>query len=103
MPKETVRDQSGCAATITWSPDQHVQLATLSTNPAEFIAWCRHLVEDYDKAVKADAELPHLTGTYDSMVVGTSMGMFWTPDRYQVNQLIRHLRRARNAAFGADE
>ena len=105
MPKETVRDQSGCAATVTWSPDQHVQLATLSTNPAEFIAWCRHLVEEYDKAVKvkADSGLPHLAETYDTQVAGIQMGMFWTPDRYQVNQLIRHLRRARNAAFGADE
>lgn len=102
MPKEAVQDQSGCVATVTWSANQHVQLATLSTNPAEFIAWCRMLVEDYDKAVKA-AHLPHLTGTYDSQVVGTSMGMFWTPDRHQVNQLIRNLRRARNAAFGADE
>ena len=103
MPRETVRDQSGIAAQVVWSPDQHVQLATLSTNPREFIAWCRQLVEDYDKAAKNDAELPHLTGTADAMVLGSSMGMFWTPDRYQVNQLIRHLRRARNAAFGVDE
>jgi len=29
--------------------------------------------------------------------------MFWSPNRYQINQLIRYLRRARDQAFGADE
>jgi hypothetical protein len=104
MPKETVRDRSGCAATVTWSQDQHVQLATLSTNPKEFVEWCRLLVQNADeiKAAGSGRETPHIS-TPARLVSDESLGMFWTPDRYQVNQLIRHLRRARNAAFGADE
>ena len=100
MPRETVRDQSGVAAQVVWSPDQHVQLATLSTNPKEFVEWCRLLVERAD-AAKAE-RTPHLSDPAQ-LVSDESLGMFWTPDRYQVNQLIRHLRRARNSAFGADE
>jgi hypothetical protein len=96
MPRETVRDQSGVAAQVVWSPDQHVQLATLSTNPKEFVEWCRLLVERADAAKANWGDPAQLTD------VG-SLGMFWTPDRYQINALIRHLRRARNAAFGADE
>lgn len=100
MPRETVRDQSGVAAQVVWSQDRHVQLATLSTNPKEFIEWCRLLVERADAA--KSATIPHISDPAQ-LVDENSLGMFWTPDRQQINALIRHLRRARNAAFGADE
>jgi hypothetical protein len=34
---------------------------------------------------------------------GPSTGLWWTPTRFQVNSLIRLLRKARDAAYGRDE
>lgn len=112
MPKEVIHDNYGAAvAQVSWSPDQDLQLATLSKNPNEFIAWCRDLVERADReAVEiAQAQLP--PGAVPKVaqraaafsVADESLGIFWTPDRQEVNQLIRVLRRARNSAYGADE
>lgn len=111
MPKERLLDEYGSAfAQVTWSPEQHVQLAVLNSNSETFIAWCRGIVEEADK-VTAELENAKRRGitieprAYEPghLSDGTSMGMFWTPNRYQINQLIRVLRRARNAAYGADE
>lgn len=106
MPKEKIQDESGCVAQVTWSHDQYVQVATLSANPKEFVEWCREIVARADalKARPNDAhpETPHIsdpTRLFDS----ESMGMFWTPRRSQINDLIRALRRSRDQAFGRDE
>lgn len=105
MPKEKISDQYGSSvAQVTWSQDRHVQLATLSTNPKEFAAWCRDIADRFeaDEVMEKSKRVPHITDPGRLFEVD-SMGMFWTPDRHEVNQLIRVLRRARNAAFGADE
>lgn len=114
MPRESITDQyGGTRAEIVWSADQYVQVATLSNSPAEFFAWCRNLVEAWDKFVlEAKASNPefdplkvkvaHVSDKHQILDVA-SLGMFWSPDRQEINQLIRVLRRARNAAFGADE
>ena len=104
MPKEKINDESGVLAQVIWSHDQYVQVATLHTDPASFIAWCRDLVARVDEAKAANrgADLPHIsdpTRSFDS----ESMGMFWTPNRHQINELIRALRRARDQAYGRDE
>lgn len=97
MPKEKLRDESGILAQVVWSHDQYVQVATLGTDPATFIEWCRNKVEEYDAHEAAQTK-----GT-ESYFGAESLGMFWSPNRYQINQLIRVLRRARDQAFGADE
>jgi hypothetical protein len=97
MPKEKLTDDSGVVAQVVWSHDQYVQAATLSTNPKEFVEWCRNIVEQYDAHEAA------LAKGKDTYFAEESLGMFWTPNRHQINQLIRHLRRARDQAYGADE
>jgi hypothetical protein len=98
MPKEKLTDESGIMAQVVWSHDQYVQVATLSVNPKEFVQWCRNIVERHEahEAALADGRDSHFAE-------GESLGMFWSPNRYQINQLIRYLRRARDQAFGADE
>jgi hypothetical protein len=97
MPKEKLQDESGILAQVVWSHDQYVQIATLSTNPKDFVLWCRNIVEQYDAHEAAQAK------GKDSYFADESLGMFWSPNRYQINDLIRHLRRARDQAFGRDE
>jgi len=105
MPKEKIRDESGVLTQVAWSHDQYVEIATLHTDPPAFIAWCRMLVDEYDRA-KADAggvpPVPHISDP-GRLFSGESMGMYWSPNRYQINELIRVLRRARDQAFGRDE
>lgn len=108
MPKEKIRDESGVLAQVAWSHDQYVQVATLHTDPAPFIEWCRQLVTDYDRAAAVGPVTsilpgpPHITDS-GRLFSHESLGMFWTPNRYQINELIRVLRRARDQAFGRDE
>ncbi len=97
MPKEKIQDESEIRAQVVWSHDQYVQVATLSTNPAEFVAWCRSVAERYDE------HEARLAAGKDSYFEAESLGMFWTPSRYQINELIRVLRRARDQAYGRDE
>ena len=100
MPRETIRDkESSTVAEVTWGVDQYVQLATLSTDLSTFIAWCRELVDRYDKVTKAEKN----PGSVEDTVLGHGLGMYWSPGRREINELIRILRRARNSAFGADE
>mgnify|MGYP001606997136 CR=1 FL=1 len=89
MPKERISDESGILAQVVWSHDQYVQVATLSSKPKEFVAWCKEIAE----------RGPETTNPHGI----ESMGMFWSPNRYQINELIRVLRRARDQAFGRDE
>lgn len=114
MPKETIYDENKhTCLEVRWSPDQYVQVATLSNNPKEFVEWCRNLVQGYDiEAAKLKGkdqfvdprklEMPHVSDPTQLLTVA-SLGMFWTPGRDELNRLIRVVRRARNAAFGADE
>lgn len=97
VPKEKIKDESGIVAQVVWSHDQYVQIATLSTNPKEFVEWCRNIVEQYEAHEAAQAK------GKDSYFAVESLGMFWSPDRYQINQFIRHIRRARDQAYGKDE
>jgi hypothetical protein len=87
MPHEKIQDESGVEAHVSWSNERYVQVATLSANPKEFVEWCRNLVSEWDEKAELHERL----------------GMFWTPNRYEINQLIRILRRARDMAFGKDE
>lgn len=92
MPKEVIKD---CAVDtqhleVTWNPDRFLQLASVnSASPFEFPA-------------------KHAGGTADGQVAITQPaepfdGWRVTLDsREKVNRLIRVLRRARDARFGAD-
>jgi hypothetical protein len=101
MPRETIKDEDGgVVAQVVWSPDQYVQLATLSTDPATFIAWCRDLVSEYDEIQEA---IKRTGPGSDETGFGRNLGMFWSPRRREINELIRVLRRTRNSAYGADE
>lgn len=104
MPKERLLDEfAGCIAEVTWAPERHVQLATLHTDVDTFVAWCRGIVAEADALKRNEGtNVPHVSDV-GRLSDGTSMGVFWTPNRHQINQLIRNLRRARNAAYGADE
>ena len=110
MPKEQLLGEfGGSIAEVSWGPEQYVQLATLNVDAETFIAWCRGIVEEADKAADAErrgitfeTKIPHVSDP-GRLTSGTSMGMYWSPNRHQINQLIRILRRARNAAYGADE
>lgn len=125
MPREAFPDQSGVVAEVTFG-DHHLQVATLHTDEPSFVAWCRLIVEQHDTRNKLAAgqtvttnsssriEIDALEGAPDPLAVqhlndrtrlydGTSMGMFWTPERYEVQALIKALRRGRDRVWGADE
>ena len=88
MPAERITDENGMDVRITWSHDQEVQIATVFTDAERFVEWARELVKEYD----------------DKQSIGFhGLGAYWTPTRYQINQLIRHARRARDQAYGKDE
>lgn len=111
MPRESFADRSGFTAEVSWS-DNHLQLATLSNDQDSFVAWCREIVESHDKARAALKSTPphpltggdvqHISDPNRLISVG-SMGMFWTPERHNVQDLIKALRRARDRVWGADE
>lgn len=91
MPKENIH----CAvmdthiAKVGWSPDRdgdgsgYVQLATIATDSR--FRW---------EMVVENPEHPEAGGMFD--------GFYVTLDREAVNRLIRALRKARDAAYGAD-
>lgn len=101
MPREAFLDESGIVAEVTFG-EHHLQLATLHTDPATFVAWCRQIVEEHDKHKAAASSTPR-NSTDTRLFNGDSMGMFWSPTRPQVNELIRALRRGRDRVWGADE
>jgi len=102
MPREIIPDPSGFVAEVSWS-ESHVQLATLSSNPDQFVAWARQLVATYDERGLPELGDPTRVTERIRLIDGTATGMFWTPDRHEINTLIKVLRRARNSAYGADE
>ena len=113
MPREAFPDRSGCIAEVSWG-DHHLQVATLSTNPDQFVEWCRMIVERADarkaseknpeEVIPSDWEsrIPHIADN-GRLLDGSSLGMFWSPERWEVQQLIKALRRARDRVWGADE
>ncbi len=81
MPRESVygTDPTELAVKVGWDRDKHVQVGI--GGPIEFTF--THFPEG---------------------VVGPSYDSLWvTMTRQGINDLIRHLRRARDAAFGRDE
>lgn len=84
MPRESVygTDDSGYAVKVGWERDKHVQVGV--GGPTEFT-----FIEPLPEGVTAGVT-PH-------------NGLWVTMTRQGINDLIRHLRRARDAAFGRDE
>jgi hypothetical protein len=85
MPKEVIRDVAGqYDVQVGWShePTGHVQVG-IETNDGLSIA-------------------KHLTDPDEGTTAADFTGLWGTVDREGVNRLIRVLRRARDAAFGAD-
>lgn len=79
MPKENINDQTtgDLRAEVTWAPDKHVQVATVSKSRTLTIADGKQSAESFN-------------------------GWFVTLDRAGCNRMIHALRKARDAAFGAD-
>jgi len=92
MPKEIVYPRPNPNGTdadvrveVGWSREQYVQIAT------------RKLREG------ADRNAEFVEATDDEPLRYAWEGSFVDLDRWQINDLIRHLRRARDQAFGRDE
>jgi hypothetical protein len=105
MPSEKVKDETGSMfVKVSWSasPTGHVQLVTAANDADQRLLG---IVNDWLQAsgqpqikwetVQNAAEhwLPN----------GGFQGWHATLDRWSINQIIRNLRRARDAAFGKDE
>lgn len=90
MPKEQIRDNDGgpCIAEVRWSSNEYVQVAVLQSDITTFVAYCQNVAKIYDEQGWGDSD---------------GNGFYWTPNRNQLNELIRVLRRARDQAFGRDE
>lgn len=83
MPRESVygTDPNNLAVKVGWDRDKHVQVGV--GGPIEFTF---------------TGPLP------EGVTVAPGFDSLWvTMDRHGINDLIRHLRRARDAAFGRDE
>ena len=82
MPRESVygSDDSGHAVKVGWERDKHVQVGV--GGPVDFT-----FTTPLPEGVTADVH----------------NGLWVTMTRQGINDLIRHLRRARDAAFGADQ
>lgn len=109
MPREVVYgegmpygtpDEPGPARSIvevSWHPGSHVQIATRCVYATETSA-----------AYEPEAGQPgyaDLMGGQDAagQRIPRSFGIYTDLDRRAINMLIRHLRRARDQAFGKDE
>jgi len=79
MPRESVMgtDVDGTSVKVGWERDKHVQVGV--AGPHEF-----QFVEPLGEGITV------------------ASGLWATLDRQGINSLIRHLRRARDAAFGQD-
>jgi hypothetical protein len=92
MPKERVYDVAGLFDVIVgWTPDRDVQVAVV-TNDGRPLS---EVVESW----RNDNSQEHQSDD-DSYV--RSDGIWSTMDRASINRLITMLRKARDAAFGAD-
>lgn len=88
MPKEVVRDRGGVFdVSVGWSREaEYVQLGAVMRAP---------------ESSDAPQDLKQLVNTWGDAAVMT--GLFATLGRHEINELIRVLRRARDAAYGRDE
>lgn len=82
MPRESVygSDDSGNAVKVGWERDKHVQVG-----------------------VGGPVDFTFTTPLPDGVQADVYNGLWVTMTRQGINDLIRHLRRARDAAFGRDE
>lgn len=90
MPRETIRERgSSRAVVVGWQKDTDVQVGTVDDNASAGL----------------DVWYPGQSRPAEgvSTSAGVSSGFFATLDRQGVNDLIRILRKARDAAFGRDE
>ena len=92
MPRETIYPRPNPDGTnadrrveVGWSRDCYVQIATTKLQPG------------------ADRDREYVDGSADNPLKHAWDGQWIDLDRHQINELIRHLRRARDAAFGRDE
>jgi hypothetical protein len=94
MPKQVIRDSADTFDVVVgWSNDGHVQVATVMQPPENS---------------EAPKNLKELVATWpddasDPDNPDGATGLWSTLERSKVNELIRALRRARDAAFGRDE
>ena len=87
MPKEIVRGD-GYDVEVRWGADGSVQVASVMQPPL---------------TAESPASLGTLVETWSTEERFAATGLYSTLDRRQVNDLIRILRRARDAAYGRDE
>jgi hypothetical protein len=104
---ETAR---GLRAEVRWGREQEfVQVATVADGTPDgsyraIVDELFALLEDPSRDQSGDAEI--LEGLRERLSLGDgadSHGWFCDLDRRGINELIRHLRRARDQAFGRDE
>lgn len=95
MPKETIVGERG----VVFGPDSlAIQIAQVRWSRSEFVELALRIVDptDHEDYSPTEAEWP---GSGGEAIRGTYMPL----ERHQINELIRHLRRARDQAFGRDE
>lgn len=122
MPKETIRilsddDPNIFDIKVGWTKDKHMQIGLESFDQTSLV-WTiyENKVEQIGEEVyKAITEVPRsltnvneelgkaVLNVLDIVTHGPVEGIWTTPSRNEVNDLIRLLRRARDAAFGKDE
>lgn len=92
MPKEKIYDAAGdFTAQVGWMPGQNVQIAVLTADGRS--------LADLVQSWKDEDGQGHKSPGGDYV---RSDGLWATLDREGCNRLIRSVRRARDAAFGAD-
>jgi hypothetical protein len=95
MPKQVIRDAAGTFdVVVRWSHDSHVQVATAmrpSPGGSEGPKNLKELIASWPDEAPSPDDPNGATGLHSTL------------DRRQINELIRTLRRARDAAFGRDE
>lgn len=87
MPKEVIKGKFGdFSVHIGWFPDHEVQVGVVLNEPS---------TSDAPQNLKELTQKPEWLDDH--------MGIFSSLDRYQINKMIRVLRRARDSAYGKDE
>lgn len=101
MPKERIQSPSHpeMDVTVAWNREQYVQVASTCVDADRRL---REWVE-MDAHDAAEGEERELKSTKPGTSFKHFHGWHVDLDRYQINELIRVLRRARDQAFGRDE
>lgn len=100
MPKEVIRGGPGSAVPVVQegAPGSDDQLIAVNEAVVE-VRWNR----EAEHVQVVTRELNHAMHGSEDSPIPCEYGYYWTPDRRAINDLIRTLRRARDAAFGRDE